>query len=257
MTKDNLVRELTSGKMTVAVYTTRDDMGKAVAADCAAAARKLLAEKDEVNILFPCAFSHIDFFKYFFVQEGIDWSRMNAFVMDEYLGLPEGSPYLLSNFAQEHIFSKVPFKNCFAMNGAAKDFQAECDRYADLLREHPLDMACLGIGETGHLAYNEPHVADFNDPVLVKHIQLDEQSVEQAIHDGAFPTPDSVPRHAMTVTIPVMTAPVYKQAVAPTAFKKDSIFKTVRGEVTTQCPASILQNYACILYTDVEGASLL
>lgn len=251
------VKTLKSGKMTVLVYADRDRMGKAVAEICAQEAIAQLARKEEVNILFPCAFSHSDFFKYFFSQPGVDWSRMNAFVMDEYLGLPEGSPYLLSNFAQEHIFSKAPFKACYAMNGAAKDYDAECARYARLLTEHPLDMACLGIGETGHLAYNEPAVADFNDPLMVKHVKVDEQSLIQAVHDGAFPDLDSVPHHAMTVTIPVMTRAPYKQAICPTIHKADAVYRTVYGEISTDCPASILRNYDCVLYIDEPAAAKL
>ncbi|MGI5899156.1 MAG: 6-phosphogluconolactonase [Christensenellales bacterium] len=251
------VRTFKAAEMTVLVYANRDEMGQAVAAACAQEARRQLALKDEVNILFPCAFSHSDFFKYFFSQEGVDWARMNAFVMDEYLGLPENSPYLLSNFAQEHIFSKAPFKACYAMDGAATDFDAECARYAKLLEEHPLDMACLGIGETGHLAYNEPDSADFNDPLMVKHVKVDEQSFAQAVHDGAFPDMDSVPRHAMTVTIPLMMAAEYKQAVCPTAHKAAAVYKTVYGEISTDCPASILRRYDCKLYLDIPAASKL
>jgi glucosamine-6-phosphate deaminase len=251
------VKTLKAGKMTILVYPNRDEMGQAVAEVCAQEARKQLAQKDEVNILFPCAFSHIDFFKYFFKQEGVNWSRMNAFVMDEYLGLPEGSPYLLSNFAREHIFSQAPFKGCYAMNGAAKDYNAECARYAKLLIEHPLDMACLGIGETGHLAYNEPDVADFNDPLLVKHVKVDEQSFIQAVHDGAFPNFDSVPRYAMTVTIPVMTNAQYKQVVCPTIHKADAIYRTVHDEISTDCPASVLRNYDCVVYVDEAAAAKL
>ncbi len=187
---------------------------------CAQAAIKLLEQKDEVNILFPCAFSHIDFFKYFFSQPGVGLGTNERFVMDEYLGLPEGSPYLLSNFAQEQYLFQSAFKNAFAMNGAATDYQAECDRYAALLAKHPLDMACLGIGENGHLAYNEPAVADFNDPLQVKYIAVSQESIEQAVHDGAFPTLESVPRHAMTITIPRCLMFHILQAVVQASTKK-------------------------------------
>ncbi|MGN0763301.1 MAG: 6-phosphogluconolactonase [Aristaeellaceae bacterium] len=250
-------RVLHFGRMTVKVFRNRDEMGAAAAQRCAEELRRLLQEQDEVNMLFPCAASHMDFFHCFFRQEGIAWERVNAFVMDEYLGLEPGSPYVLANFAQEHIFSQAPFKATYAMDGTSRDNQAECDRYAAIISSHPFDMACLGIGETGHLAYNDPQVADFADPEMVKYVEIDERSRAQAVHDGAFPTLASVPRYAMTVTMPVMTRTPYKQVVVPTAFKKQAIYQTCHGPITTACPASILRNEDCILYTDRDGAELL
>lgn len=251
------IRQLQYGKMTVKVYENRDLMGRAATEVCAEVARRLLKEREEVNILFPCAFSHADFFKYFFDQPGIDWSRMNAFVMDEYLGLKKGSPYILSNFAKEHIFSRVPFKAVYSMDATNPDFDGECDRYASILKTHPLDMACLGIGETGHLAYNDPAVADFEDKKLVKHVEIDERSRYQAVHDGAFPSLDVVPHDAMTVTMPVMMRATYKQVIVPTSFKKEAVYRTTHDEISTACPATILRNYDCVLYTDMAGAELL
>lgn len=250
-------RVLRCGKMTVKVFRNRDEMGAAAAQRCAEELKRMLGEKEEVNMLFPCAASHLDFFRYFFRQEGIAWERVNAFVMDEYLGLEPGSPYVLANFAQEHIFSQAPFKGTYAMGGISGNDREICDRYAALLRAHPLDMACLGIGESGHLAYNDPQVADFEDPEMVKPVEIDERSREQAVHDGAFPALDTVPRRAMTVTMPVMTRAPYKQVVVPTAFKRQAIYNTCHAPISTACPATILRNYDCILYTDREGAELL
>ena len=251
------VREMRYGKMLVKVFRTRDEMGAASAEVCAREIKKQLTEKEEVNILFPCAYSHMDFFKHFFAKEGIDWSRVNAFVMDEYLGLEKGSPYILADFAREHIFSKAGFKGTYTMDATNKDYQGECNRYALILKDHPFDMVCLGIGETGHIAYNDPDVADFNDPETVKYVKIDEQSRKQAVHDGAFPDIDSVPHYAMTVTIPVMTASPYIQVVVPTAFKKDAVYKTCNDEISTKCPATILRNYDCVMYLDEEAAQLL
>ena len=177
--------------------------------------------------------------------------------MDEYLGLSPGSEYLLSNFAQRYIFSQKDFKGVFPMNGANTDFKAECDRYTRLLQKHPLDIVCLGIGENGHLAYNDPHIADFNDPFMVKIVEIDEKSRWQAVHDGVFPTLSDVPKAAMTVTLPVMMNARFKSVVAPGPLKANAIRDVVYNTISTDCPASILRKYECTLFTDEDGAGLI
>ena len=256
MLEEGLVKTVKAGAAIVAVYESRKAMGRAAAADAAAALRKILSEKEEVNVIFPCAVSQLEMFDELFVAEGIAWDRVNAFVMDEYLGLPENHPSLLSFFAEKHIFSRVKFKSCNAMNGANPDFEAECARYAALLAEKPLDFSCMGIGENGHLAYNDPHVADFNDKKLVKTVEIDATSRMQSIHDGTFKTLEEVPAVAMTVTIPPMLAP-RMIATVPGPQKANALRDTVNAEISTACPATILRNHAMVIYTDVDGAKYL
>lgn len=251
------MRTMRFGKMTVKVYENRDMMGMAAADVCAQNLKCFLNEKEEVNILFPCAYSHSDFFRYFLSRQDIVWQRVNAFVMDEYLDLQPGSPYILADFARENIFSRAPFKAAYTMDATNPDYQQECDRYAAILKDHPFDMVCLGIGETGHIAYNDPAVADFNDPKIVKYVEIDMQSRFQAVHDGAFPSIETVPCHAMTVTMPVMTRAPYKQIIVPTGFKKQAVYKTCYDEISTACPATIMRKYDCIMYLDADAAELL
>ena len=241
------IRQLKADKMSVRVYNTSDEMGRAAAYDCAQAAIELLMQKEEVNIIFAPADSQADFRRHFFEQPGVDWTRMNAFILIGFLGMPEDSPNSISAYARQNIFSKAPFKNTFAPNSAAVDFQAECDRYASLLEIYPIDMACVGIGENGHVAGNEPWVADFNDPVSVKYFKLDEE------HSGA----QSAPRHLLTVTMPFITDIGYKQIVAPGSVKKEGIYRTMYDSVSEDCPSTVLRKSDCILYTDAQGASLL
>jgi len=235
-------RQLSAGKMSVMVYETSDDMGKAAAYDCAKTAIELLHKQDEVNIIFAPAVSQVDFYRHFFDQPGVDWTRMNAFILIEYLGMPEGYHDFRSNFARENIFSKAPFKNTFAPNGCATDFQAECDRYAKLLKEHPIDIACLGIGENGHVAANEPWNADFNDIVDVKYVEIE-----------SLPEP----RYMTTVTMSFITRIRYKQMVVPGNIKKEAIFKTIYSPISEDCPSTVMRNYDSRLYTDMEGAASL
>lgn len=251
------IRTIPAGKMQLQVYETRAQMGKAAADHAEGLLREALQKQEEVSVLFACAVSQLEFFPALFARKDIAWNRVVGFVMDEYMGLAEGSPYLLSNFAGEHIFSQVPFKAGYVMNGASPDAQAECRRYAGLLAEHPLDIVFLGIGENGHLAYNDPAVADFDDPALVKLVEIDETSRMQAIHDGAFPTLEVVPHQALTVTIPAMTNAPYKMVVVPGPQKAHALRDTVNSPISTRCPATILRNYACTLFTDEDGAGLL
>ena len=256
MLQESLVRVVPAGAAKVAVYETRKAMGKAAAADVAAALRKILSEKDEANILFPCAVSQLEMFDALFAEQGIAWNRVNAFVMDEYLGLPEGHPSLLSNFARKHIFSRANFKSGNAMNGANPDFEGECERYAALLKKMPLDFSCMGVGENGHLAYNDPHVADFNDKKTVKTVEIDEASRKQAVHDGTFKNTEEVPVVSMTVTIPPMLAP-RMIATVPGPQKANALRDLVYAEISTACPATILRKFEMVIYTEVEGAKYL
>lgn len=254
---NNPVKTLAADKMTVEVYDTRDHMGQAAAFYVAEKIKEIAGKKDEVNIIFPCAVSQSDFFHYLFSMEDIPWQQVNGFVMDEYLGLPKGHPSQLSIFANREIFGKVPFRNGFIMDATNPDFEQERLRYSALLQKHPLDISCLGIGENGHLAYNDPHVADFNDPELVKLVEIDETSRQQAIHDGTFSTLEEVPSVALTVTIPVMIAAPVLSTVVPGPHKTESIYRTVHEEISTACPATILRNYDGLLFTDLEGAAKL
>ena len=257
MNSKNMIRTIKSGQMTVGIYKTRDDMGFAAAFDVAEKLNEFLAKKADVNIIFPCAMSQLDFFDHLFSMPGIEWERVNVFTMDEYMGLSPDSPQALINFANEKIFTRVCFKNAFAFNAANPDFEGECERYSTLMQKHPLDIACLGIGENGHLAYNEPHAADFFDAKLAKIVYIDDESRAQAVHDGVFASVDDVPKAAVTVTIPAMLRAEYISTVVPTTYKQNAIKNTVHGEIATQCPASILRVKPSFLYVDAEAGALL
>ena len=253
---EGLVKTVQAGAAMVAVYESRVAMGKAAAADAAAVLRKILSEKEEANVLFPCAVSQLEMFDALFAAEGIDWSRVNGFVMIEYLGLPKNHPALLSKFAEKYIFSCANFKSGNTINGTNPDFETECVRYASLLADKPIDFSCIGIGENGHLAYNEPHVANFNDEKLVKIVEIDAASKKQVVRDGTFQTLEEVPKLVMTVTIPPILAP-HMIATVPGVRKANILYDTVNAEISTVCPATILRKYEMVIYTDLDGAKYL
>ena len=171
-------------------------------------------------------------------QPGIEWNRVNAFHMDEYIGLAPDAPQGFANFLRAAIFTKVPFRsvNCLDGTAASRDPAAECARYSQLLRRFPVDITCMGIGENGHIAFNDPPVADFDDPALVK----------------------PVPTHALTLTVPALMHAAQVFCVVPAATKARAVRDTLLGDIRTACPASILRRHpAATLYLDADSASLL
>jgi glucosamine-6-phosphate deaminase len=144
------------------------------------------------------------------------------------------------------------------INGQAADPQQECERYGALLSQRPIDLVCLGIGENGHLAFNDPPVADFSDPALVKVVELDEMCRLQQVHDGAFRSVEEVPRSALTLTIPALMSAGCLSAAVPGPAKAEAVRNALEGPLETRCPASILRTHPnAALFLDTASASLL
>lgn len=254
-----ILKQWKADKLNVQIMDSRDSMGCEAGKAAAACLRSLLAEKEFVNVIFAAAPSQDETLFYLSQEEGIDWKRVNAFHMDEYIGLPAGAPQAFSNYLKEHIFSKVPFANVFTLNPQAQDAQAECERYAQLLHEHPTDMVCLGIGENGHIAFNDPWVADFNDEKLVKVVPLDPVCRQQQVNDGCFASLEDVPQNAITLTIPALTCAGHLFCTVPAKTKTWAVAQTVQAEISEQIPATIMRRHSgATLFCDPDsGADLL
>lgn len=244
--------------LTVKIFINREEMGKDAANDVSAAIEELLNKKDEINIIFAAAPSQNDFFKELTDDKRIEWERINAFHMDEYIGLDKKAPQAFGNFLRERIFDQVPLKNVFYLNGLAEDSAQECKRYSNLLAKYPVDIVCLGIGENGHIAFNDPPVADFNDKEMVKIVKLDEASRQQQVNDKCFSSLDKVPVTAYTLTIPALMRASNMFCIVPTVLKAEAIQKTLNDEISEACPSTILRTKKnAVLYLDEESASLL
>ena len=242
-------------KLQVIVYETRQDMGAAAGRAVAEKIRSLLKSQERVSMVFAAAPSQNEFLDALTAAEGIDWSRVTAFHLDEYIGLPADAPQRFAKYLEDHLFSKVKFGNIYLIDVTA-DPEAECERYSDLLKANPLDIACVGIGENGHLAFNDPPVADFDDPKLVKVVELDEICRQQQVNDGCFPNIDAVPTHALTMTIPAIMAATEIHCIVPGPTKEDAVEKTINGPIDTSCPASILRTHSkATLYIDRDAAA--
>lgn len=242
----------------VRIYPDRGEMGKDAARDVSAAIQKLLENKEEINMIFAAAPSQSDFMKELIADKAIRWEKINAFHMDEYIGLEKDAPQGFGNFLKGHLFDQVPFKSVHLVNGQAEDPEAECKRYAGLLDQHPVDIVCLGIGENGHIAFNDPPVADFNDPKLVKVVELDMPCRQQQVNENLFVGIDLVPTHAITITIPTLLRARQMFCMVPARNKAEAVYATLNGEISEACPASILRTKEdAILYLDRESASQL
>ena len=241
----------------VKIYPNRTMMGEAAAKDAATCIRSLLSRKPEINCIFAAAPSQNDFLKALVADRTIDWTRINAYHMDDYVGLKQGSHASFSGFLKNAIFDKVPFKTVNLLDGQA-DPEKESERYSELLKAHQTDVVFMGIGENGHIAFNDPDVADFHDKKYVKTVKLDDVCRMQQVHDGCFPTFDDVPKQAFTVTIPGLMAAAYHFCIVPTKLKAPAVKNMLEGPVSEKCPASILQTRPqARLYLDADSASLL
>ncbi len=234
------------------VYTTREEMGSAAAADCAAVINRLLATKKTINIIFAAAPSQNEFLAAL-LESGVDFSSINAFHMDEYIGLPADAPQGFGNFLKAHIFNKAPFASVNCIDCTATDPEAECSRYSALLTEYPPDIVCMGIGENGHIAFNDPGtgMADFKDPFKVKPVTLDHVCRQQQVNDGCFKTIDDVPKKAITLTVPMLVSAAHIFCVVPGTTKEKAVNLTLNGKISESCPASALRLHRdATLYCD-------
>ncbi len=251
------MKEIAKENLQVKIFETRPELGAAAAETLTEKIRELLKTKEYVNIIFASAPSQNEFLAEL-NKKNVDWGRIYAFHMDEYVGLDKDAPQGFGNFLKERLFNNVTCREVHYLNGNADDVKEECKRYSDLLLKHPTDIVCLGIGENTHLAFNDPHVADFNDPEIVKVVDLDEDCRTQQVNDGCFNTIDEVPTHALTITIPVLFKSTYAYAVVPGKFKANAIYHTLNSEISELYPSTILRRHNhAILFIDENSASKL
>ncbi|CAL1517697.1 glucosamine-6-phosphate deaminase [Chitinophaga sp. MM2321] len=248
----------TTDLLQVQRYASRAAMGAAAASIAADKIIQLLAAKESVNIIFAAAPSQNEFLSALVAHTGIDWQRVRAFHMDEYVGLPASAPQGFGNFLKERIFGKLPFAAVHYINGNAADLPAECSRYAALLEQYPADIVHMGIGENAHIAFNDPHVADFNDPLLVKVVELDEACRRQQVNDGCFATLEAVPVHAVTLTVPALMKAAFIYCMVPGEKKAAAVYHTLHDAIQEKYPSTILRTHAAaVLFIDEDSAAQL
>ena len=244
--------------LTVNIYDSRSEMGIAAAKDIKAKIKELLAEKAEINMIFAAAPSQNEVLASLANDREIEWSRVNAYHMDEYIGLSADAPQGFGNFLREHIFGIAPFKSVNYIDVTATDPEKEAERYSELLKANPTDIGVMGIGENGHIAFNDPPVADFKDTKKAKPVKLDEVCRQQQVNDGCFAKIDDVPTHAITLTVPTLVSAPWLFCIVPAKTMANAVYETVNGTIDEHCPASILRTQeSAILYLDADSSSLL
>ncbi len=241
----------------VKIFANKEEVGKAAAIAVAEKLDAAISEKGLANLILATGASQFQFLENL-QKQAIDWKKITVFHLDEYKGMPVTHPASFRKYLKERILDKVQPKQVHYLNGDAPDAEAEVLRYENLLKEHPVDIACIGIGENGHIAFNDPPVADFNDPKLVKVVELDEACRKQQLGEGWFPTFDDVPTHALTLTIPAIMGCKHISCVVPDGRKAEAVYNTLNVEISTACPATILRTHPdTVLYLDSESASKL
>lgn len=238
------------------IYPERRAMGNAAAAMISATLRRLLEQKEAVSIIFAAAPSQEEMLEALVNETGIEWSRVHAFHMDEYIGLPADAPQGFGNFLKQRIFDLLPFRTINYIDGSGTE--AACVKYGCLLQAHPADIVCMGIGENGHLAFNDPPAADFNDPLPVKIVELDEVCRQQQVNDGCFATLAAVPTHAVTLTIPSLLQAPHIFCVVPGERKATAVYDTIHQSIQPQHPSTILRNHnGATLFLDAQSSDQL
>ena len=252
------MKKFNCDKLRVGIYSSRDEMGQSAARDVSAMIARLLEKKETINMIFAAAPSQNEVLASLLADKSIDWSRINAYHMDEYVGLSPDAPQGFGNFLRDRLFGKVPFKSVNYIDCSAKDAEAEAERYGELLRKNPTDIVVMGIGENGHIAFNDPPVANFNDKKAAKVVKLDEICRNQQVNDGCFKKLSDVPTHAITLTVPTLFNADHLFCIVPAKTKAEAVKKTLYESIDEHCPASILRTHKdAELYLEPESASLL
>jgi len=255
-------RLLQAGRLAVEIHPDRAALGRAAGLAVAAHLRALLAKQDGARVIFACAPSQDEFLAALIAasrspERGFDWSRVTAFHMDDYVGFAADHPQSFRRYLRTRLLDHVAV-GAFHPLPAERAPAEACAAYAALLAAAPIDLICLGIGENGHLAFNDPPVADFEDPARVKVVALDEACRRQQVNDGCFPTLPDVPTHALTLTLPVFRDAHRLSVHVPGPRKAAAVRATLRDPRSTACPATLLRDHPdATLYVDEAAAAEL
>ena len=242
----------------VRVFPAQAGLAATAASEAADCLRRALARQAEARAILASATSQIQFLDALVAAPDVDWARVTLFHMDEYLGIGDDHPASFRRFLRERVHARLPVHEFHYLAGDAPQPLQEIERYTRLLQAAPIDLCCLGIGENGHVAFNDPPVADFTDPHPVKLVQLDEACRRQQVGEGCFPTLEAVPRYAYTLSVPTLCRAAQMLCVVPEKRKAPAVRDTLRGPIATNCPASILRRQPhATLFLDADSASLL
>lgn len=251
-------RFFTVDQLRVRVFANQPDLATAAALEVNAYLRETMARQGSAAVILATGNSQIQFLSKLAGLSGVDWSKVTFFHMDEYLGISGEHPASFRHYLRKRVESIIKPRAFHFIEGDVLLPLEECARYTRLLQAQPIDLCCLGVGENGHLAFNDPPVARFDDPPSLKIVKLDDACKMQQVREGHFPSLEAVPPYAFTLTIPALCAARSMICLAPEKRKAEAIRRALRGPIETACPASFLRQQShCSLLLDEDSAALL
>jgi glucosamine-6-phosphate deaminase len=257
MSHPDQLQKFECGNAKVEIYASANALGKAAAERAAELIRRAIEERGAARVIVATGNSQIPLVEAL-VKHDLDWKRVEIFHMDEYAGMPADYPASFRRWIKTRVEDKVHPGKMNYLAGDAPDLEAEMNRYTRLLNDAPIDLAFVGFGENGHIAFNDPHVADFNDPLAVKRVTLDEPCRKQQAGEGHFKDVESVPGEALTVTCTGLFRANAWVCCVPEARKAEAVRNALEGPVSVACPASIVRRHPnAYVYLDQESSSLL
>jgi len=258
MNKLEPIKTMKYDRLPVAIYKSNEELGQAAALDAREIINKAIAEKGEANIILATGNSQLTFLHALRDLEGIDWSKVNVFHMDEYLGIDPNHRASFPLFLRQHLLDAVKPRSFYPVPSQPEEVEKACREYEALLREYPANMVALGWGENGHIAFNDPPYARFDDPVWVKVVKLAEASRRQQVGEGHFSSLEKVPTQAITLTIPALLAAKAMLCIVPEARKAEAVRACLKEPISEERPGSILRRADhAHLYLDQDSASKL
>lgn len=258
MTSHSPSKTFTVDSLPVRVYAQPAALYKDVAGIAQKILQEAISSRGSAAAILATGNSQIQFLEELVRLGGVDWSKITLFHMDEYLGIDRAHKASFRQYMQERVECKVRPKVFNYLEGDALEPLDECERYTKLLKAQPIDLCCLGIGENGHIAFNDPPVAKFNDPYFVKIVKLDDVCKMQQVKQGHFPSLEAVNPYALTLTIPALCSAKKMLCLSPEKRKAEPVKNMLKGPISTACPASILRKQShAMLFLDTDSASLL
>lgn len=239
--------------MEIHVFEKRQEMGAAAGKAIESRILGLAKGNRDIRMVFGAAPSQDEMLAWLRASKLIPWDRITAFHMDEYIGLPADAPQAFGRYLRDRLFDHVPLKAVHLIDGNQTPEQA-CAEYTALFNSAPIDIVCLGIGENGHIAFNDPPVADFNDQEVIKPVDLDLACRQQQVNDGCFANLEQVPKQALTLTVPALCSGRDLFCVVPGERKRAAVQAALYDPISTACPATVLRKHSsCQLFLDVDA----
>ena len=242
-------------ELLITIYQTNEELGRAAAAEALDVIQRAIRERGIANVILATGNSQLSFLEALREDKSVAWQNVNVFHMDEYIGIDPNHLASFPLFLRKHFLAYVNVKAFFPVSGQSKNVETTMAEYARLLREHPADLCACGYGENGHLAFNDPPFADFDDPVWVKTVRLADASRRQQVGEGHFRSIDECPTHAITLTIPALLSAQRVLAIVPEARKAAAVYAALKLPIGEDCPGSILRRKPhARLYLDRDSA---